>query len=86
MTTDGELHRLALAMETLKGSMDTGFSTVRGDINLLARGESYNTQKLQDLEKDVNDLKARRFPLPTIGGLMGVAGVCVSCIALFQKG
>lgn len=84
MTTDGELHRLALAMETLKGSMDTGFSTVRGDINLLARGESYNAQKLQDLEKDVDDLKSRRFPLPAIGGLMGIASVCVSVLALIQ--
>lgn len=77
-----ETHRLALALESLRGTVETGFATVRGDINLLARGEHHNTQRITDLEDDVEELKARRFPLPTIGGIMGVAGVIVSVVAL----
>lgn len=79
-----ETHRLAIAVENLRGDLQTGFATVRGDLNLLARGENHNTRRLDDLETDVEDLKARRFPLPTIGGIMGVAGVCVSVVALVQ--
>lgn len=77
-----ETHRLALALESLRGTVETGFATVRGDINLLARGEHQNTQRIDALDKDVEELKARRFPLPTIGGIMGVAGVIVSVVAL----
>lgn len=86
MTTDGELHRIALAMETMRGAMDTGFATVRGDINVLATRETSALRRLDEVEADVESLKQRRFPLPTIGGLMGVAGVCVSVFALIQKG
>lgn len=77
-----ETHRLAIALESLKGTVSEGFATVRGDINLLARGEHNNTLRIDALDKDVEELKARRFPLPTIGGIMGVAGVIVSVVAL----
>lgn len=79
---DGDLHRLALALEQLNGTVSTGFATVRGDINLLARGEHENTRRIDALETDVEALKERRFPLPTIGGLMGIAGVVISTISL----
>ena len=36
---DPELHRIALSIERLEGKVETGFAVVRGDINLLARGE-----------------------------------------------
>lgn len=81
-----ETHRLAIAVENLRGTVQEGFAVVRGDLNLLARGENHNTRRLDDLEGDVEELKARRFPIPTIGGLMGVAGVGISVLALFQKG
>lgn len=79
-----ETHRLALAVENLRGDLQTGFATVRGDLNLLARGENHNTSRIDALETDVDELKSRRFPLPTIGGIMGVAGVCVSVVALLN--
>lgn len=79
-----ETHRLAIAVENLRGTVQEGFAVVRGDLNLLARGENHNTRRIDDLEGDVEELKARRFPLPTIGGIMGVAGVCVSVVALVQ--
>ena len=85
MTAD-EAHRLALALEALRGSVDTGFATIRGDINLLARAENHNREDIADLDGRVKSLEDRRFPIPTIGGIMGVAGVCVSVVALTRGG
>lgn len=79
-------HRLALALETLNGTVQTGFATIRGDINLLSRAEHENGKSIESLDKRVSDLEGRRFPLPTIGGIMGVAGVLVSVVALATKG
>ena len=73
--TPAESHRLELLITE-------GFGAVRSDINLLARGEQEIGRRVIELEKDVGALKARNFPLPTIGCIMGVAGVCVSVVAL----
>jgi hypothetical protein len=81
-----EAHRLAIALESLNGTVTTGFATVRGDINLLARGEHENTRRIDELETDVEELKSRRFPLPVIGGLCGIAAVLLSVIDVLGKG
>ena len=82
--TGTDIHRLAIAVERLAGEMNTGVATLRGDINVLATREHSNGLRIAELESDVEELKGRRFPLPTIGGLMGVAGVGISVIALFN--
>lgn len=84
--TQDDAHRLALALEALRGSVDTGFATIRGDINLLARAENHNREDIAALDGRVKSLEDRRFPIPTIGGIMGVAGVCVSVVALTRGG
>lgn len=80
MTTvpDPELHRLALAVEALHGTVQTGFATVRGDINLLARGEQLNTGRIEKLEEDVDQLKGSRFPWPVITGICAVSALALS--------
>lgn len=84
--TQDEAHRLALALEGLRGTVETGFATVRGDINLLARGEAMNVRETQELDARVSALEARRFPLPTIGGIMGVAGAVFAGLSLVKGG
>lgn len=84
--TQDEAHRLALALEAVRGTMETGFATVRGDINLLARGEQMNASELQAMDTRVSALEARRFPLPTIGGIMGVAGAVFAGMSLLKGG
>lgn len=71
-----ELHRLT----------ETGFATVRGDINVLATKESRNSRDIEDLDGRIERLEERRFPLPMIGGIMGIAGVCVSVMSLIKGG
>lgn len=73
--TPAEAHRLELLITE-------GFATIRGDINLLARAEHENGQDIEKLDTRVGNLEVRRFPLPTIGGIMGVLAVCVSVISL----
>lgn len=87
MSTDpADVHRLALAVERLEGTMTTGFATVRGDINLLARAEHENGEQLDRLDTRVASLEARRFPLPTIGGVCGVAAVVLTGLQLAGRG
>lgn len=82
----GEIHRLAVAVERLAGEMNTGVATLRGDINVLATREHSNANAITDLRKDVDALQERRFPLPHIGGLCGIAAVVLSVIQTFGKG
>lgn len=84
--TPAEAHRLSLALEALRGTMESGFTAVRGDINLLAHKESRNSSDLRELDDRVDALEERRFPLPTIGGIMGVAGVVISLASVLKGG
>jgi len=77
-TTDPELHRMALAMEQLNGTVQTGFATVRGDINLLARAERQNGQDIKELEERMGKLEERRWPVQVTQGVMSVAAVAIA--------
>lgn len=77
-TTDPELHRLALAVEQLNGTVQTGFATVRGDINLLARAERQNGEDIEKLEGRVDKLDERRWPVQITQGVMSVAAVAIA--------
>lgn len=84
--TPAEAQRLALALESIRGTVEIGFTAVRGDINLLAHKESRNASDVLELDKRVNALEDRRFPLPAIGGIMGVMGVLISLISTVKGG
>lgn len=84
--SEAEIHRLAVAVETLSGKMDTGVATLRGDINLLAQAQHGTHEDVRDIDLRVKDLEGRRFPLAVTSGTMGVAAVAVSVYAAFGKG
>lgn len=73
-----ELNRMAVALERMNGAIATGFATVRGDINLLTRGEQANAARLDELENDVEELKKTRFPWPVITGICAVGALALS--------
>jgi len=87
MTTapDPDLHRLALAVERLDGTMQTGFATVRGDINLLARAEQHNREHIADLETEVEKLKGSRFPWPVIMSVCSVGALALSGFSMVGR-
>lgn len=84
MTTapDPDMHRMALALEQLSGKMDTGFATVRGDINLLSRGEAANARRIDGVEEDVEELKKTRFPWPVITGVVACGALAMSAFQM----
>lgn len=63
--------------------METGFATVRGDINLLSRGEHSNVRRIEHLEEDVEELKERRVPLLLAGPLLSLGALGVSAYVAF---
>lgn len=83
MSDQAPLRDIVLRME---GAMQTGFARVEGEINLLRRGEADTAGEVRDLRTDVDEMKARRFPLPVIGGLAGVCAVCLSAFTLVRGG
>lgn len=79
-------HSLELSIAELRSTVTEGFTAVRGDINLLARGESETTKDVADLTVRVKALESRSFPLPVIGGLCGVAAVLLTVMQVLGKG
>lgn len=77
------LRDIVLRME---GSMNTGFATVQGEINLLRRDDADVANEVADLRTDVDDLKSRRWPLPVIGGLVSVTALGMSAFTLVKGG
>lgn len=83
--SDPDVHRLAVAMETLNGTVREGFAAVRGDINLLAREARDNADDIKDLGIRVSGLEARRFPLSVTNSLMSVGAVVLSLYVALGK-
>lgn len=42
-------------------------------------------KELDELRTEVNELKARRFPLPVVGALLTAGGLVVALVALFVQ-
>lgn len=85
MSTAPDLHQIAVAIERLDGKVETGFAVVRGDIRLVGQGLENTVKRVDDVEEDVEQLKSRRFPLPVIGGLCGVAAVVLTGFQMTGK-
>lgn len=79
-----EAHRLSLALESMRGTMETGFATVRGDINLLSRDAAPNaSERIKHLEADVEELKERRVPILIAGPLLSLGALGISAYVAF---
>lgn len=84
-TAPDDLHRIAVAIERLDGKVELGVATLRGDLRLVAQGLETTVKRLDDVEEDVEQLKNRRFPLPVIGGMCGVAAVVLTGFQMTGK-
>lgn len=81
-----EARDLERSIANLHRLTETGFATVRGDINVLSTKESRNAQDIVDLEQRLGTLEERRFPLHVVGGIMSVAAVGLSVVGLVKGG
>jgi hypothetical protein len=86
---------VALELAELRRSVDVGFARTDGQLNLLlqradqtdarvAELDKRTNSRLEGLDKEVEDLKRGRWPLPTLGVLAGLAGAAAGLAALYQ--
>ncbi len=84
---------VAVELEKLRGEISTGLENIKGTLNILVerttRTDADVRQLRADVEKDVGELRAkleqleaRRFPLPVLGALTTVGALLVSVIGL----
>ncbi|MER7697048.1 MULTISPECIES: hypothetical protein [unclassified Streptomyces] len=87
MTTPGPSDPAAVAveLERLRGTMETGFATVNGSLALLAQRTDQTDRALSDHEKRLDALERARWPLPSIAALVAVIGLALTLWQLSQK-
>ncbi|WP_075662758.1 hypothetical protein [Streptomyces acidiscabies] len=82
MTTPEPPHdSAAVALERLRGTVEVGFARIDGALALLVQRSDQTEGRLDDLETRVDELDNRRWPLPSIGALVGLAGLALAALA-----
>ncbi|MEV6738025.1 hypothetical protein AB0N14_14225 [Streptomyces sp. NPDC051104] len=77
--TPPESVNVALELERLfRGTCETGFTRVDGQLALLVQRGDQTDKTLDDFEKRLDALERNRWPLPSIGALTGVVAIVVT--------
>ncbi|MET7720708.1 hypothetical protein [Streptomyces mirabilis] len=87
---------VAVELERLRGAVATGFAEVKGSLSVLMERSTRTEQDLARLREDtdkeidalkseVEQLKARRWPLGVLGAVAGVAGAATGALSLFVR-
>ncbi|WP_032770000.1 hypothetical protein [Streptomyces sp. CNS654] len=76
---------VAVELERLRGTMETGFATVTGSLNLLAQRTDQTDRRIDDHETRLDALERARWPLPSLAALVGVIGLALTLWQLSQK-
>ncbi|SCF66780.1 hypothetical protein [Streptomyces sp. Ncost-T10-10d] len=76
---------VAVELEKLRGTMETGFAKVDGSLALLAQRGDQTDRIIDDHEKRLDTLERARWPLPSIAALVGVIGLALTLWQISQK-
>ncbi|MCI4045488.1 hypothetical protein [Streptomyces sp. TRM75563] len=76
---------VAVELEKLRGTMETGFATVNGSLALVAQRTDQTDRILSDHETRLDALERARWPLPSLAALVGVIGLALTLWQLSQK-
>ncbi|MET9923340.1 MULTISPECIES: hypothetical protein [unclassified Streptomyces] len=76
---------VAVELEKLRGTMETGFATVNGSLALVAQRTDQTDRILSDHEQRLDALERTRWPLPSIAALVAVIGLTLTLWQLAQK-
>lgn len=63
---------VAVELERLRGTMETGFARVDGSLALLVQRGDQTDRQLADHETRLDSLERSRWPLPSVAALVGV--------------
>ncbi|AGP56813.1 MULTISPECIES: hypothetical protein [Streptomyces] len=72
---------VAIELEKLRGTMAEGFARVDGSLALLVQRSDQTDRQLVDHETRLGALERSRWPLPSIGALVGLAGLVLAALA-----
>ncbi|MGJ5826711.1 hypothetical protein [Streptomyces ossamyceticus] len=72
---------VAVELEKLRGTMAEGFARVDGALALLVQRGDQTDGRLDELESRVDELDNRRWPLPSIGAMVGLTGLVLAALA-----
>ncbi|TBO60924.1 hypothetical protein EYS09_03910 [Streptomyces kasugaensis] len=71
---------VALELEKLRGTMEAGFARVDGALALLVQRSDQTDRQLADLDARLDAVERRRWPLPAVGALTGLAALVVAVV------
>jgi hypothetical protein len=71
----------AVALERLRGTVEVGFARIDGALALLVQRSDQTDERLDEFEARLDELERRRWPLPSIGALTGLAGLILAALA-----
>lgn len=81
--TPSEPAAVAVELERLRGTMETGFARVDGSLALLVQRGEQTDRQLADHEARLDTLERSRWPLPSLAALVAIVGLL---LALWQAG
>lgn len=69
---------VAVELERLRGSVDTGFATLNGKLEVALQRTTALESDIAALNQRVATLEKGRWPLPSLAALVGLAALLVS--------
>ncbi|GGP56107.1 hypothetical protein [Streptomyces abikoensis] len=69
---------VAVELERLRGSVDTGFATLNGKLEVALQRTTALESDIAALNQRVSTLEKGRWPLPSLAALVGLIGLLVS--------
>ena len=85
MGDDNSGLNVAAEIAGLRGEMSTGFAEVKGQLALIAQGQADHRRDLDELDKRVTALEARRWPLGVVAACSGLVSAVVAAVALLVQ-
>lgn len=78
ITTPSDPAAVAVELERLRGTMETGFARVDGSLALLVQQGKQTDRQLADHETRLDALERGRWPLPSIAALVALSGLALT--------
>ena len=66
---------IALELERLRGTCETGFTRVDGQLALLVQRGDQTDKDISELKAEVEALKRNRWPLPSLAAVVAVGSL-----------
>lgn len=69
---------MALELERLRGTCETGFTRVDGQLALLVQRGDQTDKDIAELKAEVESLKRARWPLPSLAAVVSVGALALT--------